>query len=76
MKLSLLKKVSKVVHFTVSEIQTMDYGLCQPHFQGFFSPQQQLVLEKTPTLVTLRAILSLRKSINTVYEKYIQHKNP
>ena len=24
----------------VSEIQTIDNGLSQPHFQGFFSPQQ------------------------------------
>ena len=26
--------------FTVSEIQTIDNGISQPHFQGFVSPQQ------------------------------------
>ena len=31
----------------VSEVQAMDNGLCQPHFQDFFSPQQYLILEKT-----------------------------
>ena len=46
-KIALLKKVSKVVCFMVSEVQAMDNGLCQPHFQDFFSPQQYLILEKT-----------------------------
>ena len=72
LKLTLFKKVSKVVHltdfflymcsmyshsefklinnntiFTLSEIQTIDNGLSQPHFQGLFSPQQQLILKRT-----------------------------
>ena len=33
--------------FKVSEIQTTDNGLSQSHFQGFFSPQQELILKKT-----------------------------
>ena len=33
--------------FKVSEIQTTDNGLSQSHFQGFSSPQQELILKKT-----------------------------
>ena len=32
--------------------------------------------KKDPTLVTLRSFLSLRRSINTVYDKYIKYKKP
>ena len=38
---------------------------------------QENLFKNDPTLGTLRAILSLRKSTNTVYEKYIKcKKNP
>ena len=40
MKLTLFKKVSKAVHFTVSRTKTMYNELSQPHIQGLFSPQQ------------------------------------
>ena len=33
--------------FKVSETQTTDNGLSQSHFQGFSSPQQELILKKT-----------------------------
>ena len=32
--------------------------------------------QEDPTLVTLRAFLSLCKSTNTLYEKYIKYKKP
>ena len=62
--------------FTVSEIQTIDNGLPQPHFQGFFSPQQIAYFKNDPTLDTFIAFLSLHRSINTAYEKNIKCKKP
>ena len=52
----------------MSKIQTINNGLSQPHFQGFFSPQLFL---KRPKIRHFWSLLSLRKSINTAYEKYI-----
>ena len=50
-------------------------GLSQPHLQGFFfSAQRSLIFKKDPTLVTLTAFLSLRRSIHAVYEKYKKYK--
>ena len=69
-----LKKNNTI--FTVSEIQTIDNGLPQPHFQGFFSPQQIAYFKNDPTLDTFIAFLSLHRSINTAYEKNIKCKKP
>ena len=49
----------------------MDNGVSQLVFSATIA-----YFRKDPTLVTLRAFLSLCKSINTVYEKYTKYRNP
>ena len=53
----------------------MDNGLSQPHFHSTASfLLNDNLFKNDPTLGTLRAFLSLNKSTNTVYEKYVKCK--